>query len=63
MVILLDLNLPADSVSDQMWDDTTLDTVMVIASPRPPAHGTHESALTASLDDDALVTWEDAEWQ
>ena len=63
MVILLDLNAPMESVSDPPWDDTPLDTIMLIAAPRKPVRTAREPAPATPPDDLALATWEDAEWQ
>lgn len=68
MVILLDLNTPMESVDTALSDDALIDTLMLIASQRRAAPGVHNPAPVDTgaadpLDDDALITWEDAEWQ
>ena len=68
MVILLDLNTPMESVDAALSDDALIDTVMLVASQRRAAHGPQNRAPVDTgaadpLDDDALITWEDAEWQ
>jgi hypothetical protein len=68
VVILLDLNTPIESVDAAPWDDALIDTVMLVTSQRRAAPGAHNPAPVDTgaadpLDDDALITWEDAEWQ
>ena len=68
MVILIDLNSPVESVDAALWEDAPLDTVMLIAASRGASAIRNELASSAATaddppDDDAYITWEDAEWQ
>ena len=63
MVIFLDLNAPVESVNMPPWDTPYLDNVALIVSPRQPTPGHHNPAPAEPLDDDNLITWEDAEWR
>lgn len=63
MVILLDLGAPVESANLPPRDDRHLETVTLIVAPResPPAGRT--ALPNEPLNDDGLITWEDAEWQ
>jgi hypothetical protein len=66
VVTLLDLNTPMESVDAELSDDALIDTLMLVASQRRAAPGADNRAPVDTgaadpLDDDALITWEDAD--
>jgi hypothetical protein len=68
MVFLLDLNNPIESVDALLRDDAPLDALMMIAASRSAPATTSKPAPASAIaddppDDDAHITWEDAEWQ
>lgn len=62
MIRIDDLNALVPTRSATSEPDTPLDTSQLVATQRRSTPDGHE-APADPLDDDALLTWEDAEWQ